>query len=116
MKLNDLIEPGDPEIIASGFEFIEGPIWIPEGALLFSDIPANRIYRWTSEEGIMVWREPSNHANGLTLDKQNRLVICEHGNRRVSRIDPAIRMRGTSTRPSAPARSTNRELVRRSRP
>lgn len=87
MKLNDLIEPGDPEIITSGFEFTEGPIWIPEGALLFSDIPANRIYRWTSEGGIMVWREPSNHANGLTLDKQNRLVICEHGKRRVSRIE-----------------------------
>jgi gluconolactonase len=87
MKLNDLIEPGDPEIIASGFEFTEGPIWSPEGALLFSDIPANRIYRWTSEDGIVVWREPSNHANGLTLDRQNRLVICEHGNRRVSRIE-----------------------------
>jgi gluconolactonase len=87
MKLNDLIEPGDPEIIASGFEFTEGPTWIPESALLFSDIPANRIYRWTSDDGATVWREPSGHANGLTLDTQNRLVICEHGNRRVSRIE-----------------------------
>ncbi len=87
MKLNDLIEPGDPELIASGFKFTEGPLWIPEGSLLFSDIPANRIYHWTSEDGVMIWREPSGHANGLTLDTQNRLVICEHGNRRVSRIE-----------------------------
>lgn len=87
MKLNDLIEPGDPERIASGFEFTEGPIWLPEGALLFSDIPANRIYRWNSDEGVTIWREPSGHANGLTLDTENRLIICEHGNRRVSRIE-----------------------------
>jgi gluconolactonase len=87
MKLNDLIEPGDPELIASGFEFTEGPLWLPEGVLLFSDIPANRIYRWTSDEGVVVWREPSGNSNGLTLDDQNRLIICEHGHRRVSRIE-----------------------------
>ena len=87
MKLKSLVEPGDPERIASGFEFTEGPVWMPGGYLLFSDIPADRIYKWTPEEGARVWREPSGNSNGLTLDRQNRLLVCEHGNRRVSRVE-----------------------------
>jgi gluconolactonase len=88
MKLNSIIEPGDPEQLASGFEFLEGPIWLPEGALLFSDIPANRIYRWTEDGGCQVWREPTGNSNGLTLDRQGRLIACEHSTRRVSRTEP----------------------------
>ncbi len=87
MKLRSLIEAGDPERVATGFQFTEGPLWLPEGALLFSDIPANRIYRWTPDAPLAVWREPSGHSNGLTLDRQGRLIACEHGNRRVSRTE-----------------------------
>jgi gluconolactonase len=88
MKLNRLVASGDPEKIVGGFEFTEGPIWHPDGYLLFSDIPAARIYRWSPEGGVSVWREGSGNSNGLTLDRQGRLVACEHGNRRVSRTLP----------------------------
>jgi gluconolactonase len=88
MKLKALVEAGDPERIATGFEFTEGPVWHPDGYLLFSDIPASRIYRWTAEDGAQVWREPTGNSNGLTLDRQGRLIACEHGNRRVSRTEP----------------------------
>jgi len=87
MKLKSLIEPGDPEQLATGFQFTEGPVWMPGGYLLFSDIPANRIYKWTPDGQVEVWREPSGNSNGLTLDRQGRLIACEHGNRRVSRTE-----------------------------
>jgi gluconolactonase len=85
MKLNSLIAAGDPEKIAGGFEFTEGPIWHPDGYLLFSDIPAARIYQWTPAGQVTVFREGSGNSNGLTLDREGRLIACEHGNRRVSR-------------------------------
>jgi gluconolactonase len=87
MKLKSLIESGDPEKIAGGLEFTEGPMWHPDGYLLFSDIPAGRIYQWRPGGELSVWREPSGNSNGLTLDRQGRLVACEHGNRRVSRTE-----------------------------
>jgi gluconolactonase len=85
MKLKSLVEPGDPERVAGGFEFTEGPVWMPAGFLVFSDIPASRQYRWSAEGGVAVFREPSGNSNGLALDGQGRLIACEHGNRRVSR-------------------------------
>ncbi|MCL4832681.1 MAG: SMP-30/gluconolactonase/LRE family protein [Caldilineaceae bacterium] len=87
MKLNNLIEAGNPEKLAGGFQFTEGPIWQADGSLLFSDIPANRIYRWTPETGAQVWREPTGNSNGLTLDREGRLIACEHSGRRVSRTE-----------------------------
>jgi gluconolactonase len=89
MQLKTLFEPGDPERIATGFQFTEGPVWMPDGTLLFSDIPASRIYKWTPDgDGqVEVWREPSGNSNGLTVDRQGRLVACEHGTRRVSRTE-----------------------------
>jgi gluconolactonase len=87
VKLKAIIEPGDPEEIASGFEFTEGPLWVPGLGLLFCDIPADRIYLWEPGEGVRVWREPSGNANGLTLDSKDHLIACEHGNRRVSRTN-----------------------------
>ena len=87
MKLKALIETGDPERLATGFQFTEGPVWHSDGYLLFSDIPANRIHRWTPAGQVDVWREPSGNSNGLTLDRENSLVACEHGNRRVSRTE-----------------------------
>ena len=73
--------------IASGFDWVEGPVWFGDaGALLFSDIPNNRILRWTPE-GVTTFRAPSNYANGHTRDRQGRLVSCEHGTRRVTRTE-----------------------------
>ena len=79
MKLKSLIEPGDPEQVATGFQFTEGPVWHPDGYLLFSDIPASRIYQWAPGSPAAVWREPSGFSNGLTLDRERRLVACERG-------------------------------------
>ncbi|WP_431298624.1 SMP-30/gluconolactonase/LRE family protein [Tabrizicola sp. BL-A-41-H6] len=73
--------------LATGFDWVEGPVWFGDlGCLLFSDIPNNRILRWT-EEGISTFRVPSNYANGHTRDRQGRLVSCEHGTRRVTRTE-----------------------------
>ena len=88
MKLSSLIEPGNPERVGSNFEFTEGPVWMPDGFLVFSDIRANRICKWLPDGSVTTWREPSGNANGLTLDHQNRLLVCEQGNRLVSRIEP----------------------------
>jgi len=75
------------EKVAGDFQFIEGPIWHPEGFLLFSDIPANIIYKFASNQQVEVFRRPSGKANGNTLDKENRLLTAEHENRRVSRTE-----------------------------
>jgi len=84
------------EVLASGFEWAEGPIWISDGDhLLFSDIPNNSIFKWSEAEGLSLWMKPSGYtgvvdygaepgSNGLTLDASGRLVLCEHGDRRVS--------------------------------
>ncbi len=74
--------------LATGFDWVEGPVWFGDGGyLLFSDIPNNRIMRWTPGEGVSIYREPSNYSNGHTRDRQGRLVSCEHGERRVSRTE-----------------------------
>src|SRR5215212_6340684 len=86
MKLKALIEAGDPEQIATGFQFTEGPVWHPDGYLIFSDIPASRTYTWKPDGTLAILREPSGFANGLTLDHQRCLITCEHGGRRVSRV------------------------------
>ncbi len=88
MKLKSLIEAGEPERLATGFQFTEGPVWMAGGYLLFSDIPANIMYKWTPENGAEVWREPSGNSNGLTRNSDDLLLACEHGNRRVSRTNP----------------------------
>ncbi|MDQ0455832.1 SMP-30/gluconolactonase/LRE family protein [Rhizobium paknamense] len=74
--------------IATGFDWVEGPVWFGDlNCLLFSDIPNNRIYRWIPEQGVSVFRAPSNFANGHTRDRQGRLVSCEHFTRRVTRTE-----------------------------
>jgi len=85
----DTIVPKESKVekIATNFQFTEGPVWnIPEGFLLFSDIPRNRIWKWFPDRGTSVFREPSGNSNGLTYDKEGRLLICEHGNRRLARM------------------------------
>ena len=88
-KLLDLIDAdAQLEQLGTGCEFTEGPVWHAESKfLLFSDIPANKMKKWTAEEGITNFRVPSGKSNGLTYDKQGRLVTAEHANRRVSRTE-----------------------------
>ena len=74
--------------LATGFDWTEGPVWFGDaGCLLFSDIPNDRILRLTPDAGITTFRQPSNHANGHTRDREGRLVSCEHGLRRVTRTE-----------------------------
>ncbi|MGH2558495.1 MAG: SMP-30/gluconolactonase/LRE family protein [Thermomicrobiales bacterium] len=85
--ISALIRSVEEERICTGFTFTEGPVWVvADTCLLFSDIPGNRIHRWrpgmTEAE---VYREPSRHANGLTLDVAGNVVACEHSGRQVSR-------------------------------
>jgi gluconolactonase len=89
------------EILATGHDWTEGPVWVPRdgGFLLFSDIPRNRIYKWQEDKGESVFMEPSGGtgkdasllkepgSNGLLLDPDGRLILMEHGDRRVSRLD-----------------------------
>jgi gluconolactonase len=74
--------------LATGFTWAEGPLWFGDaGCLLFSDIPSNRIMRWTPDHGISTYRGQSNYSNGHTRDLQGRLISCEHGLRRVTRTE-----------------------------
>src|SRR5437660_1090083 len=73
-----------PEKIAGGFAFTEGPVFSRRGYLLFSDIPPNRIMKW-SRGAVTLFREKSNATNGLTFDHQGRLLACETG--RVTRTE-----------------------------
>ena len=78
--------------VATGFVFTEGPIWVPQlsggAGLLFSDIPADTIYRLRpGEAAAAVWRRPSGPSNGITLDRQGRLLVCEDHRRRVTRTE-----------------------------
>lgn len=83
-----LSEESEMELLETSFQLTEGPLWNRvEGHLLFSDIHADRIYCWAQDEGVDVYREPSGNSNGLTYDKESRLIICEHGNRRIARIN-----------------------------
>ena len=77
------------EQLGSGLRWAEGPVWFGDGRyLLLSDIPNNRIVRWDETTGgLSVFRQPSNHSNGLTRDRQGRLIACEHLTRRITRTE-----------------------------
>ena len=103
--LDDIVSPAATiEKLAGGFLFTEGPVWVPrtadsDGHLLFSDPNANTIYRWSTDGQISVFRTKSGYtgpdvgdygqpgSNGLALDREGRLTINEHGNRRVTRLE-----------------------------
>jgi gluconolactonase len=91
------------EVLAEGYEWSEGPAWIEsKNMLLFSDVPKNTIYKWTEEGGAQVYLTPSGYtgtepsksrepgSNGLTLDTKGRLVLCQHGDRRVAYLDASF--------------------------
>jgi gluconolactonase len=77
------------ERVATGMRWAEGPVYFPAGRyLLFSDIPNNRIMRYCEDDGhLSVFRQPSMNSNGNTIDREGRLVTCEHGGRRVTRTE-----------------------------
>jgi gluconolactonase len=83
-----LVLPNAPlEVLAEGFRWLEGPVWFADHeTLLFSDIPNNRILRWT-EAGVSVFRSPSHFSNGQTRDRQGRLITCSHHHRNVTRTE-----------------------------
>jgi gluconolactonase len=98
----DAVVPHDAvaERVAGGFEFTEGPVWSSDGSLLFSSPNTNVIYRWHPSGRVTVFRSKSGYAgvdigrfhqpgsNGLTFDPAGRLTLCQHGNRRVLRVEP----------------------------
>ncbi|MBP6686798.1 MAG: SMP-30/gluconolactonase/LRE family protein [Lacibacter sp.] len=90
------------EIIAEGFEWSEGTLWIEkENMLLFSDVPTNTVYKWTEAKGKEVYLTPSGYtdtikrggetgSNGLLLDVNGNLVLCQHGNRQMAKMDAPL--------------------------
>jgi gluconolactonase len=76
------------ERLHTGLRWAEGPVWFADmQALLWSDVPGNRMHRWVEGQGASVFRDPSGHANGNTRDRQGRLLTCESGGRRVIRTE-----------------------------
>lgn len=107
-RLNDAVNSiinlnAKVEIIAKGFKWSEGPLWVEkEKMLLFSDVPMNTVYKWTEEEGTSIYLQPSGYtgttpyitkepgSNGLLLNKQGQLVLCQHGNRQIGLMDAPL--------------------------
>ena len=100
---NIILANAKPEIIAEGFEWSEGPLWVEKhNMLLFSDVPMNTIYKWTEAKGKEVYLKPSGYtgtepslckepgSNGLTFDNNGNLVLCQHGNRQMARMDAPL--------------------------
>jgi gluconolactonase len=81
-------EDAELEQLGTGFTFTEGPIWNPAGYLLFSDMPGDVRRRWDEQSGVQEVANPSNKGNGMTLDHDGRLIVCEHVTSSVVRMDP----------------------------
>ena len=78
-RVRELVdENAEVEQIATGFTFTEGPIWMADGSLHFSDMPGDKRRRWHPTEGVTVLRDPSNKCNGMTRDDHGNLIVCEH--------------------------------------
>ncbi len=102
--LFDRLIPKDAqiEIIAKGFAWSEGPVWISEhNMLLFSDIPPNKVFKWTEKDGQELYLQPSGYtgerrrggemgANGLVIDPEGHLILCQHGDRKMARMDAPL--------------------------
>ena len=78
---------GEPERLATGFEFTEGPLWHRDGYLYFVDIPRNHLLKWAPGQSAYVAMENTERGNGLTLDLQGRLVMCKGTGRRLVRFE-----------------------------
>ncbi|HWP23794.1 MAG TPA: SMP-30/gluconolactonase/LRE family protein [Candidatus Binatia bacterium] len=125
----DAIVPANPKLfkLAEGFQFTEGPVWVKEGYLLFSDPNANEIYKYSARDSTLsVFKKNSGYsgvdiaeyfqpgANGLTLDPQGRLTINEHGNRRVVRVEREGRLTVLAERYEGKRLNSPNDLVYRS--
>jgi gluconolactonase len=102
-ELDQVIDAGAGiELLAEGFEWTEGPLWIEDGGyLLFSDIPKNSIYKWMEEDGVSLYLKPSGYtgkeerggetgSNALLLNDEGSLVLCQHGDRRLATMDAPL--------------------------
>jgi len=89
IRVRGLVAPDSRlELVKSGFTFTEGPVWSAvERCLIFSDIPADEMWRWRENEGFSLFRKPSNMTNGNTIDHRGRLLSCEHATSRVIRLE-----------------------------
>jgi gluconolactonase len=89
-RLNTLLKPDATlERLATGAIWSEGPVYFHEDdSVIWSDIPNNRLLRWSARDGMTVWRQPSNFENGHYRDFEGRLLSCEHGGRCISRTEP----------------------------
>lgn len=97
------------EILADGFNWSEGPVWVPQlNAVLFTDVPENKLYQWDETNGLKVYLDPSGYTgyapneknsggNGLILDAQGNLLIAQHGDRRIARVDAPLKNPGSFT-------------------
>jgi gluconolactonase len=87
-RFASLVLPNAPlQLLAEGFAWTEGPVWFADHqALLFSDVPNDRILRWT-EAGVSVFRSPSQFSNGQTRDREGRLITCSHRGRNIVRTE-----------------------------
>ena len=87
-RLTAIVDPSvEFEPVASGCIFTEGPLWHPDGFLLFSDMPGDHLRRWSAADGVTTFRRPCNKSNGLAWDRQGRLLACEHATSRVTRTE-----------------------------
>lgn len=89
-EFHKVVAPGAKlERLATDLRFTEGPVWLPTdgGFLVFSDIPADELKKWSSQNGLSTFRKPSRNANGNTVDHRGRLITCEHSGRRVSILE-----------------------------
>lgn len=93
MRLDELVDPSAAAtLIGSGFGFTEGPVWVPQdGCLLFNDIPGDARWRWTASRGMELVARPTSKANGMCLDNEGRLIVCEHISSSVTRLHGDIR-------------------------
>jgi gluconolactonase len=126
-RLDGIVAPDAAlERVAGGFVFTEGPVWSPDGALLFSSPNTNAIYRWHPSGRVSIFRSKSGFSgvdigrftqpgsNGLTFDPQGRLTICQHGNRRVIRVEPHGNLTVLADRYSGQRFNSPNDLVYRS--
>jgi gluconolactonase len=92
-RFEELIDPGAVATeIGGGFGFTEGPVWVAaEDCLLFNDIPGDARWRWTAERGAELVARPTCKANGMCLDNDGHLIVCEHISSTVTRIRGAVR-------------------------
>lgn len=99
----DLIDPNtEIQVLAGGFQWTEGPLWVPSGNyLLFSEIPGNTVYKWDAKNGVATYIHPSGYsgtgyyskepgANGLLLNRNGELVLMQHGDRRIVKMNAPL--------------------------